>query len=74
MASRMLSFPFSEFSGLLSNMIVNSNDETNFPHKFLLTNWQVANLRKAFTNNLSANIELSKTQLCKIIQSGEFLG
>ena len=55
-------------------MIINSNDETNFPHKFLLTNRQVANLRKAFANNLSANIELSKTQLCKIIQSGEFLG
>ena len=55
-------------------MIVNSNGETNFPHKFLLTNRQVANLRKAFANNLSADVELSKTQLCKIIQSGEFLG
>ena len=29
---------------------------------------------KAFTNNLSAYIELSKTQLYKIGQSGGFLG
>ena len=35
-------------SRLSSNMI--GDDETNFPHKFLLTNRQVSNLRKAFTN------------------------
>ena len=34
---------------LSSNMIGNSDDETNFPHKFLLTN-KVANLQKAFDN------------------------
>ena len=49
-------------------MIGNSGDETNFPHKLLLTNRQVANLRKA--NYLSAGIKLSKTQLSKMIQSG----
>ena len=43
---------------LSSNMIGNSNDETNFPHKLLLTNRQVANLRKALINNLSVNIML----------------
>ena len=31
---------------LSSNMIGNSNNETNFPHKLLLTNRQVANLVK----------------------------
>ena len=36
---------------LSSNMIGNSNDETNFPHELLLTNRQVANLRKVFANN-----------------------
>ena len=36
---------------LLSNMIGNSDDETNFPHKFLLTNRQVADLCKVFANN-----------------------
>ena len=33
---------------LSSNMIGSSEDETNFLHKLLLTNGQVANLRKAF--------------------------
>ena len=47
-------------------MIGNSDDETNFPHKLLLTNRQVANLRKAFANYLSTDIKLSKTQLSKI--------
>ena len=36
---------------LSSNMIGNSNDETNFPNELLLTNRQVANLPKAFANN-----------------------
>ena len=50
------------------------DDETNFSHKLLLANRQVANLRKAFANNLSTDIKLSKTQLSKMIQSGAFLG
>ena len=56
---------------LTSNMI--GDNETNFPHKLSLTNRQVSNLRKAFTNNLSADIKLSKTKLSKMIQSGGFL-
>ena len=40
----------------------------------LLTNTQVSKLRKAFANNSSANIKLSKTQLHEIGQSGGFLG
>ena len=59
---------------LSSNMISNSDDNTNFPHELLLTNTQAANLRKAFANYTSADIKLSKTQLFKIIQSGGFLG
>ena len=39
------------FLRLSSNMICNSDDETNFPHKLLLTNKQVANLRNVFANN-----------------------
>ena len=50
------------------------DNETNFPHKLLIANRQVSNLRKAFANHLSANIKLSKTQLPKMIQSGGFLG
>ena len=48
---------------LSSNIIGNSDDETSFPHKLLLTNRQVTNLRKAFANYLSTDIKLSKTQL-----------
>ena len=33
---------------LSSNVIDNSDDESNFPHKLLLTNRQVANLYKVF--------------------------
>ena len=50
------------------------DDETNVPHKILLTNRQVANLRKTFANHLSTDIKLSKTQLYKLMQSGGFLG
>ena len=46
-----------------SNMVGNSNDNTNFPHELLLTNRQVANIRKAFAKNTSTNIKLSKPQL-----------
>ena len=53
------------------NMI--GNNETNFPHELLLTNRQVLNLRKSFANNSSADIELPKTQLSKMIQLGGFL-
>ena len=55
-----------------SNMI--GDNETDSPHKLLLTNRQDSNLRKAFANQLSADIKLSKTQLSKVIQSGGLLG
>ena len=48
-------------------MVANSDDEINFPHKFLLTNKQVGNLRQALANILSTDIKLSKIQLSKTI-------
>ena len=51
---------------LSSNIMDDSNDENNFPHMLLSTNAQVSKLRKAFGNNSSANIKLSKTQLHNI--------
>ena len=45
---------------LSSNMIV--DNESDFPHKLLLTNRQVANLCKAFASYLSTDIKLSKAQ------------
>ena len=50
------------------------DNETNFYHKLLLTNRQVASLHKAFRNHLLIDTKLSKTQLSKMIQSGGFLG
>ena len=57
-----------------SNVIGDSNDENNFPRKLLLTNTKVSRLCKAFANNSSANIKLSKTQLHKMGYSGGLLG
>ena len=41
---------------LSTNMIGDSDDKINFPHELLLTNRQVANLRKAFANKSSTDI------------------
>ena len=43
---------------LSSNMIGNSDDETTFPKKLLLTNRQVVNLCKAFAKHTSTDIKL----------------
>ena len=51
---------------LSSNMIRDSNDGSNFPHKLLLTERQLSKVRKDFANNSSANIK-PKTQLPKIV-------
>ena len=56
------------------NVVGDSNDETHFPHKLLLTNTLVLRNRKAFSNNSSAYTKLSKTQLYKMGQSGGLLG
>ena len=42
---------------LSSNMIVDSNDKTNFPYELLLTKRQAANLCKVFANHLSTDIK-----------------
>ena len=55
-------------------MVGNSNNNTNFPHKLLLTDRQVANIRKDFSNKLLTDVKFSKTQLLKMMQSGGFLG
>ena len=39
-----------------SNIVGDSNNENNFPHKLLLTNTQVSKLCKDFPNFSSANI------------------
>ena len=41
-------------------MVGNLNDNTNFPHKLLLTDRQVANIRKALANHLSTDVKFQK--------------
>ena len=55
---------------LSSNMVGNSDDEANFPHKLLLTNRQTLSFRKAFNNHTSADIKFSKAQLTKMKKGG----
>ena len=47
------------FLRLSSKMI--GDDETNFPHKLLLTNKQASNLPKGFADKSPTDIKLSKT-------------
>ena len=61
-----------ETSKFPSNVVSDSNNENNFPHKLLLTKTQVSRLCKAFANGSSPNITLWKTQLHKMGESGGF--
>ena len=54
-----------------SNFIGHSNVETNFPHKLLLTDTKVSEIRKDFGTGSSVYIKFPKTQLSKIV--GEVL-
>ena len=51
-------------------MIGDSDYESKFPHKLLLTNRQILSLRKAFANHTSVDIKLSKAQLTKMEKEG----
>ena len=51
-----------------SNVVGDSNDETNFPHKLLSTNTQISKIRKAFANGSSANKKILQTELSKMVQ------
>ena len=43
---------------LSSNVVDDSNDDSKFLHKLLLTSTQASKLRKALANGLSANTKL----------------
>ena len=44
----------------------------NLPHELLLTTRQKTKVRNAFNNNTSTDLKLSRAQISKIIQSGDF--
>ena len=54
-------------------MIGSSTDETSFTTYITTKRKTSFKAFKAFTNNSSANMKLSETQLPKIVQSGECL-
>ena len=49
-------------------------NKDELPHELLLTTRQNTKLRNAINNNLATDIKLSKAQIKKLIQSGEYLG
>ena len=53
-------------------MIINSNDEINFLHKFLLTDTKVSETRKAFQNSSLANKNFQKLNCLKWCSQEEF--
>ena len=48
-------------------------DKNSLPHELLLTTRQRIKLRNVFNNNMLTGTKLSKAQISKTIQSGEFL-
>ena len=55
----------------ISFKMFNGND---IAHELLLITRQKTKLRNAFINNMSTDLNLSKAQISKLIQSGGFLG
>ena len=55
----------------MSLKMLNGN---NLPDELLLATRQKTKLRNAFQNNMQTDIKLSKAQIRKAIQSGDFLG
>ena len=49
-------------------------DDEELAHELSLTTRQTTKIRNAFTNNISTDINLSKAQTSKIIQSGGSFG
>ena len=47
-------------------MIGNPDDETNFPHKLLLTNRQITTLRKAFANTYQLILNCQKLNYLRL--------
>ena len=48
-------------------------DQNDLPHELLLTTRTKTKLRNSFNNDMSTDLNLSKAQISKIIQSGGFL-
>ena len=60
--------------GLTLRLNNKSFNKDEVPHELLLTPRQNTKLRNALNNNSATDLKLSKTQIKKLIQSGDFLG
>ena len=60
--------------GATLRIVIKNFNKKDLPHQLLLTTRQNTELRNAINNNSATDIKLSKPQIKKIIQSGEFLG
>ena len=58
---------------LSPNMIGDSDDETNFPHKLLLTDRQISNICKSFADNSSVELNFQKLSYQKGYNQEDFL-
>ena len=61
-------------TGTTLRMSLKMLDWNDLTHELLLTTRQKTKLGNALNNNMSTNINLSKDEIFKIIQSGGFLG
>ena len=61
-------------TGTILRMSFKMFDENDLQHELLLTTRQKTKLRNGFNNDMSTDLNLSKAQISKIIQSGGFLG
>ena len=61
-------------TGTTLRLSLKTFDGNYLPHELLLTKRQKTKLINAFNSNMSTDLKLSKAQISKIIQSGEFLG
>ena len=61
-------------TGTTLRMILKMFDGNDLPNELLLTTRQKTKLRNAFNNNMSTDLKLPRAQICKIIQSEEFVG
>ena len=69
-----LKFAAKNQTGVTFGINIKGFNGSNSTHKLLLTVRQKTKLRKAFENNMPADIKLPRAQISKIVQSGGFLG
>ena len=67
-----LKFAVKNQTGVTIRINIKMFNGNNLLHQLLLTTRQKTKLTNAFDNNMSTDIKLSKTQICKIIQTGGF--